>query len=102
MLFFLFQKSVRNLNHGKYGLTYIAHLENIDQCLSKPHITNSDQDKIRIEPYCPFKDSTYIYIESSFLLLEIFLKNFNQGQYGLIQIVNLVNFDQSLSKSHIV
>ena len=37
-----------------------------------------------------------------FLLLEIFLKNFNQGQYGLIHIVHLVNFDQSLSTVHIV
>ena len=41
-------------------------------------------------------------IESSFLLLEIFLKNFNQGQYGLIHIVHLVNFDQSLSTLHMV
>ena len=39
--FFLFQKSLRNLNHGQYGLTYIVHLGNIDQCLSKPHIANS-------------------------------------------------------------
>ena len=54
------------------------------------------------QPYCPFKDSTYISIESSFLLIEIFLKNFSQGQYVLIHIVHLVNFDQSLSKSHIV
>ena len=37
-----------------------------------------------------------------FLLLKIFLKNFNQGQYGLIHIVHLVNFDQSLSTLHIV
>ena len=36
------------------------------------------------------------------MLLEIFLKNFNQGQYGLIHIVHLVNFDQSLSTLHIV
>ena len=102
MRFLLFQKSSRNLYHGEYGLTYIVHLENIDRCLSKPHIANSDQDKIRIEPYCPFKDSTYISIECSFLLLEIFLKKFNWGQYVLIHIVHLVNFDQSLSKSHIV
>ena len=69
----------------------------------KPHIANSDQDKIQIEPYCPSKDSTYIFIDSSFLLLEIFLKNFNRGQYMLIEIVHLlVNLDQSLSKSHIV
>ena len=56
--FFLFQKSLRNLNHGQYGLTYIAHLGNTDQFLSKAHIGNSDQDKIQFEPYCPFKDST--------------------------------------------
>ena len=58
MLFFLIQKSLRNLNHGQYGLTYIVHLENIDQFLSNAHIGNSDQDKIRFEPYCPFKDSS--------------------------------------------
>ena len=68
----------------------------------KSHIANSDQDKTRVEPYCPFKDSAYISIKSSFLLLEIFLKSFNQGQYGVIHIVYLVNFDQSLSKSNIV
>ena len=102
MLFFLFQKSLRNLNHKQYGLTYIIHLENIDQFLSKAHIGNSDQDKIWFEPYCPFKDSTQLSIESSFLLLEIFLKNFNQGQYGLIHIVHWVNFDQSLSTFHTV
>ena len=32
----------------------------------------------------------------------MFLKNFNEGQYSLIHIVHLINFDQSLSKSHIV
>ena len=37
-----------------------------------------------------------------FLLLEIFLKNFNQGQWRLIHIVHLVNFDQFLSTLHIV
>ena len=74
--FFLFQKSLRNLNHRQYGLTYIIHLENIDQLLSKTHIANSNQDKIQIETYCPFKGYTYISIKSSFLLIEIFLKNF--------------------------
>ena len=34
--------------------------------------------------------------------LGIFLKNFNHGQYRLIHIVYLVNFDQSLSTLHIV
>ena len=58
MFFFLFQKSLRNLNHEQYGFTYIVHLENIDQFLSKAHIGNLDQDKIRFEPYCHFKDST--------------------------------------------
>ena len=76
MLSFLFQKSLRNLNHRQYGLTYIIHLENIDQLLSKTHIANSNQDKIQIETYCPFKGYTYISIKSSFLLIEIFLKNF--------------------------
>ena len=36
------------------------------------------------------------------MLHEIFLKNFNQGQYGLINVVHLANFDQSLSKLYIV
>ena len=58
MLSFLFKKSLRNLNHGQYGLIYIVHLENIDQFLSKAHTGNLDQDKIRLEPYCLFKDST--------------------------------------------
>ena len=58
MLFFLFQKSLSNLNHRQYGLTYIVHLESIDQFLSKVHIGSSDQDKIQFEPYCLFKDST--------------------------------------------
>ena len=60
----------------RHGLTYIIHLENNDQFLSKAHIANSDQDKIWIETYCPFKHSTYISIKSSILLLEIFLKFF--------------------------
>ena len=72
--------------------------ENIGQFLWKAH---SVQDKIWIAPYCHLKDSTYIAIKNSFLLLEIFLKNFNQ-RHGLIHIVHLVNFGQSLSKSHIV
>ena len=58
MLIFLFQNSLRNLNHGQYGLTYIAHLENTDQFLSEAHIGNSGQDKIRFELYSLFKDST--------------------------------------------
>ena len=58
MLFCQFQKYLENLNHGQYGLTYIVHLENIDQFLSKSHKGNSDQDKLQFEPYCPFKDST--------------------------------------------
>ena len=45
MLFFPFEKSLRNLNHGQYGLIYILHLGNTDQFLSKAHITNSGQDK---------------------------------------------------------
>ena len=91
---FLFQKSLRNLNHRQYGLIYAIHLENIDQFLSKAHIANSDQDKIWIEMYCPFKDFTYIPIKSSFLLLKIFLKKINLGQYGLLHInVHLVNFN---------
>ena len=36
--FFQFQKSLRNLNHRQYGLTYIVYLENIDQFLSKADI----------------------------------------------------------------
>ena len=59
MLFFsCVKKSLSNLNHGQYALTYIVHLESIDQLLSKAHIGNADQDKIRFKPYCPFKDST--------------------------------------------
>ena len=58
MLFFLFQKYLRNLNHEQYGLPYIIHLENIDQFLSKTNIENSDQDKTRFELYSPFNDST--------------------------------------------
>ena len=46
MLFLLFQKSLRKLSHSQYGLTFIVHLENIDQFLSKVHIGNSDQEKI--------------------------------------------------------
>ena len=52
---FLFQKSLENLNHGQYGLTYIVHLKNIDQFLSKAHIGNSDQHKLWFEPYYPLK-----------------------------------------------
>ena len=85
------------MNHRQFGLNYIIYLENKDQFLSKVQTENSDQDKMRFEPYCPFKDSTTV---SSFLLLEIFLKIFNHGQYGLIHIAHSVNFDQSLSKSH--
>ena len=65
--------------------------ENIGQFLWKAH---SVQDKIWIAPYCHLKDSTYIAIKN-FLLLEIFLKNFNQ-RHDLIHIVHLVNFGQSL------
>ena len=104
MLFFLFQMFLRNLNHRQYGLTYTIHLENTDQFSSKAHIANSDQDKIQIETHCPFKDSTYISIKSPFLLY-IYLKYFwrisNYRQYRLFH-VNLVNFGQSLLKSHIV
>ena len=95
----LFQKSSRNLNREQYGLTCIVYLVNIGQFLSK---ARSYQDKMWIESYCPLKDSTYISIENSFLLLEIFFKNFNQRQYRLIHIVHVLNFGQSLSKSHIV
>ena len=68
MLFFLFQMFLRNLNHRQYGLIYTVHLENTDQFSSKANTANSDQDKIQIETHCPFKDSTCISIESSFLL----------------------------------
>ena len=37
-----------------------------------------------------------------FCYLKYFWKIFNQGQYELIHNVHLVNFDQPLSKSHIV
>ena len=97
--FFFCFKSL-NFNHRQYGLIYIVHLENIDQFLSKAHIANSDQDKTQIKPSSPFKDSISIFIESSFLLLEMFLKNFNQQQYGLIHIFHFISFDQTLSKSH--
>ena len=84
--FFLSQKSSRILNHGQYDLTYIIHLENIGQFLSKAD---------------SLKDSTYISFKNSFFA-KIFFKNFNQRQYGLIYIVHLVNVGQSLSKTHIV
>ena len=103
-------------NQGQYRLIHNVQIVNFDQSLTKSNIqsmltfvmfvVNSDQANVWTmlvnQPYCPFKDSTYISIESSFLLIEIFLKNFSQGQYVLIHIVHLVNFDQSLSKSHIV
>ena len=50
-----------------------CHLEKIDQFLLKAHTANSDQDKIWIQPYCPFMDSTSISIKSSWNI-EIFLK----------------------------
>lgn len=56
--FFLLYKFLRNFNQRQYGLTYIVNLEDIDQCLSKAHIGNPDQDKIQFESNCPFKDST--------------------------------------------
>ena len=40
--FFLFQKSLSNLNCGQYGLIYIVYLESIDQFLSKAHMGKSD------------------------------------------------------------
>ena len=63
--------------------------------------TYSRLRSIWIETYCPFKDSTYMYIsiKSSFFAT---WNIFNQGQYGLIHNVHLVNFDQSLPNSHIV
>ena len=51
--------------------------------------------------------SQIIQIEATFnphfiTRVEIFLKNFNQGQYGLIHVVHLVNFDQSLLILYVV
>ena len=66
------------MNGGQYGLTYIAHLEIIDQF--KAHRANADQQKISTELYSPFKDFTLVFIKRFFLLIEIFLKNFNHGQ----------------------
>ena len=83
MLFFLFQKSLRNLNHGQYGVTYIVHLENIDQFLLKAQIANLGQYKLQIETYCPFKDSTYVSIESFFFATwKYFLKNLIKDNTG--------------------
>ena len=48
---------MRNLNQRQYGLTYISHLENIDQSLSKAHIAKLDQGTIWIESYNSFMDS---------------------------------------------
>ena len=102
MLFFLFQKSLKNLNHKQYGLTYIVHLENIDQLLSKAHMVNSDQDKIWIK-HIALSRIFHIYpLTALFCYLEYFWKTFNQGQYGLIHNAHLVNFGQSLLNSHIV
>ena len=88
----MFQKSSKKIK------SQTIWFENIGQFLWKAH---SVQDKLWIVPYCHLKDSTCIAIKNSFLLLEIFLKNFNQ-RHGLIHIVHLVNFGQSLSKSHTV
>ena len=44
--FFLIQRSLRNLNPEQYDLTYMVHLENIDQLFSKEHVGNSIQDSI--------------------------------------------------------
>ena len=66
----------------------------------KAYIANADQQKISNEPYSPFKDFILVFIKRFFLLIEIFLKNFNHGQYGLIDIAHFINYDQSLSKSH--
>ena len=44
-------------------------------------MTNSDEDKIRIEPYCPFKDFYKVSIMTFFrsaLRFPIFLTNFDQ------------------------
>ena len=102
MFSLLFQKSLRNLNHKQYGLTYIAHLENIDQLLSKAHMANSNQDKIRIK-HIVLSRIFHIYpLKALFSYLEYFWKIFNQGQYRLIHNAHLVNFDQSLLNSHIV
>ena len=60
------------MNHGQYGLTYIVYLENIDHFLLKAHIGNSDQDKIRVGPYCP------LHIVWSMLNFPMVLANSNQ------------------------
>ena len=44
----------------------------------------------------------HIFPSKALYVLKYFSKIFNWAQYGLIHIVHLVNFDQSLSKSHIV
>ena len=36
---------------------YIFHSENTDQFLSRTDKANTNQDTIRLEPYCPFDDS---------------------------------------------
>ena len=73
--FFSVSKVFKKFELQTIWFNLYCHLENIDQFLSKGHIANSDQHKIRIQPYCPFKDSTYISIETSWNI-EIFLKNF--------------------------
>ena len=45
------------MNHRQFGLSYMVHLENNDQFLSKAQIAKSDQDKMWFKPYYPLKVS---------------------------------------------
>ena len=73
LFFLMFKNLLKQLYQGQYGLTHIVFSRILYQCSPNASIffcakkANSDQDKIRIQTYCPFKD---------ILLLEIFLKIF--------------------------
>ena len=57
----------------------------------KKSLTSSNQDAIRLEPYCPLK--------ALFFYFKISLTIKSHGQYGLTRIVHLDQFNQSLSKT---
>ena len=87
----------------RHGLTYIIHLENNDQFLSKAHIANSDQDKIYGLKHIVLSSILHIFPSKAlFCYLKYFWNFFSQGQYEWIHNVHLENFGQSLSKSYSV
>ena len=92
------------LNQCWYGLTqnvlsfyqniiflWKAHRVWCTYCLTKS-LASSNQDTIRLEPYCPLK-ALFFYFKISLI---------NHGQYGLTRIVRLGKLNQSLSKVDMV